>query len=240
MAAPRSKINFVAILFAALCLAFHPDVAVGEIVICEDVMLVKTVSGPSETCEGFDTGGNAHFWPLGGDATGCHGWRATDFTGKVHDNSANNIRCSGDGTRLLYDQFAATIDCSPSEMTPEGVPKEFVFNECHQGVPPTLYDTALNLECCANPSSDACQKGVPVAINDATTDDVVFWNGRECAASLNAGTEPSGTYVTYASVAEAGATEPSSTEAAASDGTMMFAAGSLWIAFGVTLLYGLL
>ena len=144
---------------------------------CADAMLAATKSGPDNKCNDLSLE-YAHFWPLG-DPTGCHGWRATDDTGKVHDNSANNIRCSDDGQSLLYDQYAASVDCVG---TPAA--KSFVLGECHQGRPPSLYDTALNLDCCSDPGGDSCQNnffGQPYASSQKTSDEVIFWNGVECS-----------------------------------------------------------
>ena len=165
---------------------------------CADVMLAATKSGPDTTCS--DTSLEyAHFWPLG-DSTGCHGWRATASGEEVHDNSANNIRCSDDGQSLLYDQFAGNIDCSGTATS-----KSFALGECHQGVPPVLYDTALNLDCCNDPGGDSCMNsffGQPYASSQATSDEVIFWNGVECTdggeVTTSTATATTATWTTYA------------------------------------------
>ena len=102
--------------------------------------LVLTSSSPSEKCDGDVT--PLHYWPVG-DVDACHGWAAIAPNGDDHKNSAKNIRCSEDGSTLLYTQYAGNIDCSAG-----GVDKTFVFNECHQGVPPNLYDKGLDFGCC--------------------------------------------------------------------------------------------
>ena len=145
---------------------------------CANVTLAATKSGSDTTCS--DTSLEyAHFWPLG-DTDGCHGWRAT-ANGEVHDNSANNIRCSEDGQSLLYDQYAGNIDCSDATAVAI-TSKSFTLNQCHQGMPPSLYDTALNLDCC-DPGGDSCMSsffGQPSASTQATSDEVIFWNGVQC------------------------------------------------------------
>ena len=80
---------------------------------CSGVKLVKTVSGRSTTCDGFaDEGHPFHLWPVGVPADYCHGWSGiSSRDGKEHVNSANNLRCSADGTKLLYTQHAGSIDC---------------------------------------------------------------------------------------------------------------------------------
>lgn len=104
--------------------------------------LVSTQSGPDTTCKDSPS---LHYWPLG-PTSDCHGWQATDPFGKLHDNSANNIRCSVDGKSLLYTQFAASLDCT--NVVAAGVEKKFTLDECHQGIPARLWDRARDLSCC--------------------------------------------------------------------------------------------
>ena len=87
-----------------------------------------------------------HYWPVG-DVDACHGWAATDPNGVYHENAADNIRCSEDGTTLLYTQYAGNIDCSPGAAG-GGTNKTFTLNKCHQGVPPVLYDIGIDFGCC--------------------------------------------------------------------------------------------
>ena len=79
--------------------------------------------GPPIPCPPTFTGGL-------GDVTYCHGWAATDSTGKTHLNAAKNIRCAADGQSFLYDQYAGNIDCSGS-----AVAKTY-SKTCTVGVPP--------------------------------------------------------------------------------------------------------
>mmetsp|Transcript_37774 Transcript_37774/g.75633 ORF Transcript_37774/g.75633 Transcript_37774/m.75633 type:complete len:360 (-) Transcript_37774:352-1431(-) len=142
--------------------------------------LVKTMSGPSSTCEGYSTSEYGHFWPINLPSTSCHGWQST-ANGEVHDNSANNIQCASDGNSITYDQYAGNLDCSGT-----AVSKSFVLNECHQGRPPTLYDMAIDLACCSDPDGAACTTGVPSATSAATTDETVYLGGELCDAASNA------------------------------------------------------
>ena len=90
-----------------------------------------------------------HLWPIGGLVTDCHGWSATDTSGKVHYNSANSIQCSCDGLSMTYTQYPDSLNCSGS-----GHQKSFTLDACNQGMPPTLYDRALDLSCCT--AQDHC------------------------------------------------------------------------------------
>ena len=58
---------------------------------CSGTMLLATQSGPGSSCPGTSP---LHHWPLTGNTADCHGWKAMDWTGRVHRNSAKNIRCS--------------------------------------------------------------------------------------------------------------------------------------------------
>ena len=145
--------------------------------------LVKTVSGRSETCDGFTTSESFHLWPIGGDASDCHGWKATAVQdGRVHFNSANNILCSvtEDGiTKITYDQYPGTIDCSSDRFRS----KEYVLSECNQGFPRVLYDIGVNLDCCSNPTGESCTgsyTGIPAIVGPNTKDQEIFWNGEMC------------------------------------------------------------
>eukprot|EP00756_Hemistasia_phaeocysticola_P032606 Hpha_TRINITY_DN16417_c8_g2::TRINITY_DN16417_c8_g2_i1::g.164052::m.164052 len=145
---------------------------------CGNVKLALTSTGSNSNCPVSAV--NFHYWPLG-DTTACHGWRATDNNGELHDNSANNIRCSADAASLLYDQYAGSLDCTGTATS-----KSFVLGECHQGVPPMLYDTAVNLDCCSQPDGASCSSnytGVPRAGGAGTSDESVYWNGVLCEAT---------------------------------------------------------
>lgn len=156
---------------------------------CSGIKLVKTVSGRSSTCDGFadQAGQPFHLWPVGVPADYCHGWSGiSSRDGKEHVNSANNLRCSADGTKLLYTQHAGSIDCN-SALNPNGVEKEFVLGECHQGIPAALYDMGVNLDCCSDPFGKSCMSdftGTPmVPENEGVTDVAIWLNGKKCDLS---------------------------------------------------------
>jgi len=144
--------------------------------------LIWTQSGYGpESCDSagsrLDSG---HYWPLSGNPEDCHGWVAYDKEGKRHENSSNNIRCSDDGMRMLYTQYPDTIDCKGGKK-PDGEEKEFVLNECHQGIPQVLYDIGIDFSCCKNPNSEACQKGTPKAYAGAGNEADIYINGELCS-----------------------------------------------------------
>jgi len=151
-----------AITLAASCLVAEPSTNAGQLSspkiyknheLCSSSggtanctsRLAATQSTSNNTCP---LTGEVHYWPIDGPSSNCHGWEATDPTGRVHQNSADNIRCACDGTALLYTQYAAALDC-----TGTGHDKSYILNECHQGMPPMLWDRAVDLSCC-EPSSD--------------------------------------------------------------------------------------
>jgi hypothetical protein len=113
--------------------------------------LVRLQTSQDSSC----SGGNEHLWPVGMDETDCHGWRGVDSSGGTHDNSANDIRCNGDGT-FQFTQFAGNLTCDGS-----GVTKVYALDECEQDTPPSLYTVALDLTCCSDPDSDECITGIP-------------------------------------------------------------------------------
>lgn len=115
--------------------------------------LVRLRTGQSQTCDG----GNEHRWPIGMDESDCHGWQGTDNSGGVHDNSANTIRCNGDGT-FEFTQYAGNLDCGGT-----GTRKVYTLNTCEQDIPPMLYTVAIDLTCCSDPDSPECPTGVPSA-----------------------------------------------------------------------------
>ena len=144
-------------------------------------MLLQTQSGPDDSCP---VSGDSHWWPYGSatstSAGDCHGWRAyAEEQAKCHDNSANNIKCSADGKSMTYDQYAGVLDCSGT-----AVAKTFTLGECHQGRPPTLYDTALNLDCCSDPTGSGCAatKSIKPQIKSGKTKWESIWkNGKLCS-----------------------------------------------------------
>lgn len=150
---------------------------------CSDEKLVATVSNRSTTdCDGFETLGT-HLWPVHVETDYCHGWRSTDPDGEIHDNSANKIRCSEDGTKLLYTQFADTLDCE-NERNKGGTEKFFELDVCHDGIPSILKDKAMNMDCCLAPDGDSCLinfTGEPSVAEDSLKTNVSIWkNGENC------------------------------------------------------------
>lgn len=113
--------------------------------------LVSIQTGSDSSCKG----GGIHTYPIGMPTAGCHGWRSTDTTGREHDNSANDIRCNGDGT-FSFVQFAGNLAC-----TGTGVRKIFTPNSCQQDIPPTLFSVPTDLTCCTTPGSAGCKSGIP-------------------------------------------------------------------------------
>jgi len=148
---------------------------------CGNVMLLQTQSGPDDSCP---VSGDSHWWPYGSatstSAGDCHGWRGyVEEQAKCHDNSANNIKCAADGKSMTYDQYAGVLDCSGT-----AVAKTFTLGECHQGKPPTLYDTALNLDCCSDPTGSGCAatKSLKAQIKSGKTKWESVWkNGKLCS-----------------------------------------------------------
>lgn len=132
--------------------------------------LATTQSSHDSSCP--DTG-LYHHWPVGGRASDCHGWRAT-AGGRTHDNSAKNIRFSDDAKTLLYDQYPMSVNCSGSPHS-----KSYVLGECHQGMPPMLYDTGINFAC-SDLTSDACKAMHGVPHVDKVEGAQIYKNGNEC------------------------------------------------------------
>jgi hypothetical protein len=132
--------------------------------------LVRLQTGQGSDC----AGGNEHFWPLGLDASDCHGWSASDNSGKTHENSASAIGCNADGT-FSFTQHAGNLDCSGT-----GVTKTYSPNVCQQDIPPKLYTMAGDLICCSAPESAECLTGVPSV---SVPGGVVYLNGELCTSS---------------------------------------------------------
>ena len=172
------------LLIAMLMLSSHGDPGVVPVpttttVDCSQNYVVSSQSGTSSTCP---LSPNLHWWPLG-DVTYCHGWAGTDATGKTHLNSAKNIRCGSGGTSFVYDQYAGNLDCS-------GTAESKTYSKtCTVGVPSTIYDLAVNLECCGAKGFDTagCTKGVPVVISTSTTNNLSYKNKIQCASAARIG-----------------------------------------------------
>ncbi len=88
---------------------------------CAAFKVVSLKTGSSSSC----IGGNTHVWPLLPDGQ-CHGWSAVDTSGNTHENSANGMRCNGNGS-FSFVQFAGSLDCSGS-----GREKTFSNEKCEQ------------------------------------------------------------------------------------------------------------
>ena len=129
--------------------------------------LVTLRTGQDTTC----AGGNEHRWPVGLAPGACHGWRSTDTSGRVHENSASAIGCNPDGS-FQFTQFAGNLGCAGS-----GVTKRYVADACTQDTPPNLYTVAADLTCCTDPTSAACVVGVP---STTVTGATVYLDGQAC------------------------------------------------------------
>lgn len=129
--------------------------------------LVILRTGTDSGCGGV----NEHRWPIGLAAADCHGWRATDTKGDLHDNSANQVKCNSDGT-FTFTQFPGNLNC-----TGTGTVKTYTLNKCEQDTPPMLYTVAVDLTCCSNPTSAACKTGTPSVAASGST---ITLNGKSC------------------------------------------------------------
>jgi hypothetical protein len=92
-------------------------------------------------------GGSLHGYPIYDDLLTCHGWLASDTTGRVHENSVRGMRCLAEGGFELV-QFAGSLDCSG-----KGTVKQFFKRQCQRDIPPTLYSVAVDLDCCSAPET---------------------------------------------------------------------------------------
>lgn len=125
--------------------------------------LVHLQTGSDDSC----SGGNIHSWPIGMDASDCHGWAAEDNNGDAHYNSASAISCNSDGS-FSFDQYAGNLDCSGTAVT-----KNFYADECEQDIPPSLYTVAIDLSCCDDPNSCSSERpsveqtGATIYLNNA-------------------------------------------------------------------------
>ncbi|MBK9034386.1 MAG: hypothetical protein IPL61_24490 [Myxococcales bacterium] len=129
--------------------------------------LVTLQTAQDPTC----AGGNEHRWPVGLAPGACHGWRSTDTSGRVHENSASAIGCNADGS-FQFTQYAGNLTCAGS-----GVTKRYAADACTQDTPPNLYTVAVDLTCCTDPTSPACAVGVPSATVPGTT---IYLDGLAC------------------------------------------------------------
>ena len=138
--------------------------------------LVAVSTSPDTSCP---TDAPKHWYPVGGDASDCHGWAAKDTNGREHLNSASNFKCNGDGSFSLT-QYAGNLDCSGS-----GTDKTFHLAECEQDRPPVLWSQAADLTCCSAPGSSACKVGTPSVSREGSA---IYLNGQVCSSSSNSST----------------------------------------------------
>jgi len=58
---------------------------------------------------------------------------------------------------------------------------------CHQGISPTLYEMATNMDCCLDPYGQSCMNdftGTPAVPENGGVTDVAIWlNGEQCDLS---------------------------------------------------------
>ena len=136
---------------------------------CPDTRLVKTQTGFEATC-GDGGGVIYHYWPIDYSPGACHAWQGTGSDGRLHSNSAKNMRC--EEGKFKFTQYAGNLVCSGN-----GVDKA-AGNECEQDIPPSLYTIGVDLSCCIDPSGDACQAltGQPSARAGSS----IFLDGEEC------------------------------------------------------------
>eukprot|EP00961_Rhodomonas_salina_P270758 3658659-Rhodomonas_salina.2 len=141
--------------------------------------LIVAQTGPDAACNG----GNMHYWPTNYSADQCHGWEARDWAWRRHKNSANNMRCTGNGT-FSFVQYPETLDCSG-----EGTVKT-ISMQCKQDIPPVLHTKGIDLNCCDHP--EACIVDNPeVSVQGS----YIYLNGEPCDGQKNSGSkrdEPSG------------------------------------------------
>lgn len=135
---------------------------------CPNARLIKAQGGPDNTCGG----GTNHYWPVDYGLDACHAWQGTGTDGRLHTNSAKNMRC--DGGVFKFTQYAGNLICDGT-----GVDKE-IGTTCEQDIPPTIYTVGLDLSCCIDPDGDACKAltGQPSAREGSD----IFLDGQECDA----------------------------------------------------------
>ncbi len=166
----RRERKFVGVLLAGLLAGCSGSDEGGGGPIPADACVSPVVwlrTGPDPGCAGQNT----HAWPVGMNASDCHGWRAVDNTGRAHDNSANDIRCNADGS-FSFVQFPGNLDCAGT-----GTQKDYLLNACEQDTPPSLFTVAFDLICCSDPADPACKTEVPSV---SAAGGSVYLNGEAC------------------------------------------------------------
>lgn len=83
------------------------------------------------------------------------------------------MKCNSDGS-FTFTQYAGNTRCEGS-----GVVKTAYLNQCEQDIPPTIYTKGVDLECCLNPDSEACNDsmGYPRV---TVPNSVITMNGQAC------------------------------------------------------------
>ena len=89
---------------------------------CPNARLIKAQGGPDNTCGG----GTNHYWPVDYGLDACHAWQGTGTDGRLHTNSAKNMKCE-DGV-FKFTRYAGNLDSSGS-----GVDKE-IGTTCEQDI----------------------------------------------------------------------------------------------------------
>ena len=159
-----------AILFASLFIKSTNAVQ------CPNARLIKAQGGRDSTCGG----GTNHYWPVDYGTDACHAWEGSGTDGRLHTNSAKNMRCE-DG-KFKFTQYAGNLVCGGS-----GVDK-VIGTDCEQDIPPTIYTIGVDLSCCIDPDGAACQAlvGQPSAREGSS----IFLDGEECDDSDGGGSGP--------------------------------------------------
>eukprot|EP00929_Paragymnodinium_shiwhaense_P113817 TRINITY_DN82100_c0_g1_i1.p1 TRINITY_DN82100_c0_g1~~TRINITY_DN82100_c0_g1_i1.p1 ORF type:complete len:237 (-),score=19.95 TRINITY_DN82100_c0_g1_i1:260-970(-) len=146
--------------------------------------LASSLQSSDSSCPGTTS---LHWWPVLRPPTDCHAWKyLLPAVGVYYSNSANNIRFSSDGKKLLYTSFPRVTDCSGSSQD-----MEITLDVCasdgarsyHKG-----HDYS-----CFDESSRACTAvlGVPrfrlEGSAEVSVEATIFLNGEECDGSPTGG-----------------------------------------------------
>ncbi|EQC30969.1 hypothetical protein SDRG_11442 [Saprolegnia diclina VS20] len=145
--------------------------------------VVTSKSSYDTTCDGSQ---GSHAWPVGVDASYCHGWSASDASGNTQKYSATNLRCSAENDMFLYTQHDGTTDCSSVGNNI----KQLNFTlSCAKDVA-NLYQTGLDFSCCNQRAAafDSCKRAQPVVswpTSQPLSKFQTFANGQLCAGSAD-------------------------------------------------------
>ncbi|OQR80865.1 hypothetical protein ACHHYP_17102 [Achlya hypogyna] len=181
--------------------------------------VVTSKSSYDSTCDGSQ---GMHTWPVGVEASYCHGWSAADSAGNVQKFSATNLRCSSDSTMFLYTLHSGTVDCS----SVGGNIKDLNFTlTCASNAPTdNLFQQGLDFSCCDQRSASFgnCNRGLPSVTwptSQSLQKQSVYQNGELCGASTTkpTTTKPAATKAAVNTTTAAPTTEaPKSAAASAS------------------------